>query len=123
LGQANNAAVFGRLDIAWVRCILVERKVCPRAVIVAEVAAQTTTEVLLVEDDHVVEQLAADGANYALGEVNTPTSRERCATAGGARRLEGEAVGLRFSRRLTGATVCESFFDPSASRLLRFACT
>jgi len=68
LGQANNAAVFGRLDIAWLRCILVERKVCPRAVIVAEVAAQTTTEVLLVEDDHVVGQLAADGANYALGE-------------------------------------------------------
>jgi len=77
LGPANNAAVFGRLDIAWLRCILVERKVCPRAVIVAEVAAQTTTEVLLVEDDHVVEQLAADGANYALGEGVLP-GRARC---------------------------------------------
>ena len=34
----------------------------------------------------------------------------------------GETVGLRFSRRLTGATVRESVSDTLASRL-RFACT
>src|SRR6266403_5940791 len=37
-------------------------------------------------------------------EVNTPMSRERCATAGGARRVEGETVGLRFSH-LDGPTL------------------
>src|SRR6267143_2546501 len=30
-------------------------------------------------------------------EANTRTSRERCATAGGARRVEDETVGQRFS--------------------------
>jgi len=59
----------------------------------------------------------------AIAEANTPRSRERCATAGGARRVEGEAVDLRFSRQLTGATVCEGVFDAPKSWLLRFACT
>ncbi len=35
---------------------------------IAEVVAQTTTEVSLVEDNHVVEQFASDGANDSLGE-------------------------------------------------------
>ena len=54
-GQGNDAAVLGWLDSARIGGIFLERKVRPRAVVVAEVAAQTTTEVFLVEDDHVVE--------------------------------------------------------------------
>ncbi len=68
LGQSNDAAVLGRLDGAWLGRILVEREVRPRAVIVAEVAVQPPTEVSLVEDDHVIEKLTADGADHALGE-------------------------------------------------------
>jgi hypothetical protein len=41
-------------------------------VIVAEVAAQTTTQVSLVQDDHVVEQLTADRPDHALGEGVLP---------------------------------------------------
>ncbi len=40
--------------------------------VIEEVAAQTTTEVSLVEDNHVVEQFASDGANDALGERVLP---------------------------------------------------
>src|SRR5216684_4991671 len=72
LGQGNDAAVIGRLDGAWLGRILVEREVRPRAVVVAEVVAQTTAEVLLVEDDDVVEELATDGADHALGEGVLP---------------------------------------------------
>lgn len=68
VGQGNDAAALGWLDSARLGGIFLERKVGPRSVVVAELAAQTTTEMFLVEDDHVVEQLAADGADHALGE-------------------------------------------------------
>ena len=71
-GQGNDAAVLGWLDSARLGCIFPERKMGSRAVVVAEIAAQTTTEVLLVEDDHVVEHLAADGADHPLGEGVLP---------------------------------------------------
>ncbi len=44
----------------------------PRAVVVAKVAAQTTTQMSLVQDDHMVQQLAADGADQALSEGVLP---------------------------------------------------
>ncbi len=47
VGQGNDAAVLGWLDSARLGGIFLERKVRPRAVVVAEVAAQTTTEVFL----------------------------------------------------------------------------
>jgi hypothetical protein len=72
LGQSNDAAVLGRLDGAWLGRIFVEREVRPRAMVVAEVAAQTAAEVLLVKDDDVLEKLAADGADHALGEGVLP---------------------------------------------------
>ena len=49
LGQGNDAAVLGQLDRAWLGRILLEREVRRRAVVVAEVAAQTTTEVSLAQ--------------------------------------------------------------------------
>jgi GH25 family lysozyme M1 (1,4-beta-N-acetylmuramidase) len=54
------------LDRAWLWRILLEGQVGSRPVVVAEVAAQTTTEVSLVEDNHVVEQFTSDGADHAL---------------------------------------------------------
>jgi transcriptional regulator with PAS, ATPase and Fis domain len=68
LGQRGDAALVGQLDRARLGRILVEREVGARAVVVAEVAVQTTTKMSLVQDDHVVEKLAADGADQSLGE-------------------------------------------------------
>ena len=72
MGQGNDAAVLGWLDGARLRRILLEREVGARAVVVAEVAAQTTSKVCLVQDDDVVEKLAADGADDSLGERVLP---------------------------------------------------
>src|SRR6267143_6388717 len=63
-GAGNDAAVLGLLDSARLGCILLEREMRPRAVVVAEVAVQTTTQMSLVQDDHVVEELAADSADH-----------------------------------------------------------
>src|SRR5882762_5538827 len=43
-----------------------------RAVVVAQVAVQATTEVSLIQDDHVVEEFAADGADHAFDEGILP---------------------------------------------------
>ncbi len=52
--------------------MLLEREVRSRAVVVAKIAPQATTEVLLVKDDDVVEKLTADGADDALGKGVLP---------------------------------------------------
>ena len=72
LGQGNDATVLGWLDSARLGCILLEREMRPRAVVVAEVAVQTTTQMSLVQDDHVVEELAADASDHALDEGVLP---------------------------------------------------
>src|SRR5713226_919505 len=77
LGQRTAAALLGWLNGARLGRILLEHEMGARAVVVAEVAAQTTTEVSLVEDNHVVEQFASDGADQALGEGVLPR-RARC---------------------------------------------
>ena len=48
--------------------ILLEGEVSARPVVVPEVAAQTTSKMCLVQDDDVVEKLAAEGTNHAFGE-------------------------------------------------------
>jgi len=66
VGQGNDAAVLGWLDGTRLRRILLEREMRARAVVVAEVAAQTTSKVCLVQDDDVVEKLAAERATQRL---------------------------------------------------------
>src|SRR6266849_2743459 len=72
LGQRTAAALLGWLNGARLGRILLECEMGARAVVIEEVAAQTTTEVSLVEDNHVVEQFASDGANDSLGERVLP---------------------------------------------------
>ncbi len=71
-GQGDDAAVRRRLDRARLGRILLEGEVSARPVVVAEVGSETTTKVFLVQDDDVVEKLAAEGANQALGEGVLP---------------------------------------------------
>src|SRR5438309_10541811 len=53
LGQRNDAAALGGLDGARLGSILLQRKMRAGAMVVAEVAVQTTTEGVLIQDDHV----------------------------------------------------------------------
>ena len=85
-GQGDDAAVRRWLDGAWLGRILLEGEVSARPVVVPVVASQTTSKVCLVQDDDVVEKLAAEGANDAFSEGVLP---------GRARRSEnlGQALG------------------------------
>src|SRR2546425_7792863 len=71
VGQGNHAAELGWLG-PRLGCILLEREMRPRAVVVAKVAAQTATEMSLAQDDHVVEKLTAEGADESFGEGVLP---------------------------------------------------
>ena len=62
-GQGDEAAVRRRLDCARLGRILLEGEVSARPVVVPEVSSETRTKVSLVQDDHVVEKLTADGAD------------------------------------------------------------
>jgi len=61
--------------------------------VVAEIAAQTTTKVALVQDDHVVEELSADGADHALNKRVLPGRARGCENL-------GDADGLHPSAKL-----------------------
>ena len=72
LGQSNDAALRRGLDGARLGSILLEGEMGARAVVVAEVALQTTTEVSFIQHDDVVEELAADGPDHAFDEGILP---------------------------------------------------
>ena len=61
--------------------------------VVAEIAAQTTTKVALVQDDHVVEELSADGADHTLDKRVLPGRARGCENL-------GDADGLHPSAKL-----------------------
>ena len=71
-GQGDDAAVRRELDCARLGRILLEGEMNARPMVVPEVDSETTTKVPLVQDDDVVEKLAAEGANDAFGEGVLP---------------------------------------------------
>src|SRR5262245_22735940 len=60
-GRGDDAAAVGTLHRAGLRGVLLQCEVGPDTVVVGKVVAQQTTQVGLVEHDHMVEALAAQG--------------------------------------------------------------
>src|SRR5258708_39044094 len=92
LGQRDDAALRRWLDGARLGRILLEGEGSARPVVVPEVGSETTTEVPLVEDNHLVEQFASDGANDALGERVLPGGAWRSENLGRAHALPSAAA-------------------------------
>ena len=72
LGQGKDASLRGWLSGARLGSILLECEMRAGTVVVAQVAAQMTTKVSLIQDDHVVEELATNGADHAFDEGTLP---------------------------------------------------
>ena len=66
LRERDNVAGLGWVYRAALRTILVEREMRSRRVVIVKVRRQHTAQVTLVEDDDVIETLAANRANDAL---------------------------------------------------------
>src|SRR5207247_8932329 len=73
----DDPAEFRPLNWPAVGCILVEREVSTRPVVVREVAREGAAQVLFAEDDDVIETLAPDRADEALREGILPRAVRR----------------------------------------------
>ena len=76
-GKLHDLARRGEVDQPEVRSILAKRKMGARPVIVSEVAGQDAAEVSLVENEHVIQALAADRADESLHERVLPRALRR----------------------------------------------
>src|SRR2546426_8674508 len=76
-GNLHDPARGGELDGPGVRRILVERKMSASAVIVLEVAGQDAAEVAFAENENVIQTLAPDRTDEALGERILPGAVRR----------------------------------------------
>ena len=66
LRELNDPAELRRLHFSGLRRILTERKVRARSVVVAEIAPENSTQVVLVEDYHVVKAFTPNGSDDAF---------------------------------------------------------
>jgi hypothetical protein len=64
----HDRARGGDLDRPEVGCVLVEREMGARVMVIIEVTGQNSSKVSFAEDQNVVETLAADRTDQALGE-------------------------------------------------------
>lgn len=72
LRDRDDCATLPRFDLPRLRGILLQGKVRTRAVVVREVVAQDSPQMLLVEHDDVIEALSADGTDHAFHERALP---------------------------------------------------
>ena len=66
LRDRHHAPELGRMHLAWLGTVVVERLVWPCGVVVGEIRAQDAAEMGLAQHDDVIEALAADGAVGAM---------------------------------------------------------
>jgi hypothetical protein len=66
-GRLDDLAFVKALHPPWLRGVLRQGEVCAGPVVVDEVLAQQPTQMGLVEHDHMVEALAAEGSDEAYG--------------------------------------------------------
>jgi hypothetical protein len=76
-GKLNDIACRGKLDRPEVGCVLVEREMGTCLMVVGEIAGQDAAEVSLAEDEHVIQALAPDRTDKALGKRILPGAVRR----------------------------------------------
>jgi hypothetical protein len=64
--ERDHAAFFWRLHAAWRGRVFRQGEMGPRSVIVEDISGERAPQMRLVEDDHVVEALAANGSDQSL---------------------------------------------------------
>jgi hypothetical protein len=87
-GKLQDLSRRGELDRPEVGCVLVEREVCARLMVVSEIAGQDAVEVSLAENEHVIQALAPDRADEPLREGILPRAVRRRENLLGAHALQ-----------------------------------
>jgi hypothetical protein len=114
----HNLARGGKRDRPEVGCVLVKREVGARLIVIGDVPGQDMAQVSFAQDEHVVETLAPDGTDQALGERILPGAVRRREDFGDPHALDAVAELLAIhpvtvaqevgGRRVAGnaATIC-----------------
>ena len=76
-GKLHDLSCHGELDRPEVGCVLVQREMGTRLMVVSEVAGQDAAEVSLAEDEHVIQALAPDRADEPFREGILPRALRR----------------------------------------------
>src|SRR5919106_1232030 len=76
-GKLHDLPRGGKLDRSKVGCVLVQREVGWRLMVVGEVAGQDATKVALAQDKHVIQALTPDRADEPLHERVLPRALRR----------------------------------------------
>jgi hypothetical protein len=71
-GKLDDLSCDGELDRPKIGCVLVQREMGTRLMVVGEVSGQDAAEVLLAEDEHVIQALAPDRADEPFRERILP---------------------------------------------------
>ena len=66
LWNGDDRAEHGRRDQPSVRRVFRQREMCPRSVVVREVATQDASQSGFIQHDYVIKTLASDGADDSL---------------------------------------------------------
>jgi hypothetical protein len=88
-GKLHDVPGRGELDRPEVGCVLVEREVCARLMVVSEMAGRDA-EVSLAENEYVIQALAPDRADEPLREGILPRAVRRRENLLGAHALPAE---------------------------------
>jgi hypothetical protein len=94
--KLHDLACHSELDRPEVRCILGQREIGARPVIVREVAGEDAAE--MSQDEHVIQALAPDRADEPLGERVLPRCRNGVTAVTGAWVLYTPGQCRRFGR-------------------------
>src|SRR5215475_2182280 len=76
-GKLHDLSRRRELDRPEARCVLVEREVGARLMVIAEIVGEDAAEVSLVEDEHVIQTLAPDRAGEPFREGVLPRALRR----------------------------------------------
>lgn len=71
-GQFRDIALIGRINSPRCRCIFLQRQVCPVLMIIAEIVSKHSAQMLLVQGDDVIQNVAPDAADYPFDERILP---------------------------------------------------
>lgn len=111
-------------SVAFVGDVLRDAVVRPGGVVMRLVLGQDGAQVLPAEDQHAVQELAAQGAAQALADRVHPWRLDRCAQdpgAGGLKKASNEAV--KFDPRSRMGNLMSSDRSPRVKARLRACCT
>jgi hypothetical protein len=67
LRKAHDTSPLGRLHRSWFGCILVQSQVATTVMVIIEKRSEMARQAGLVENDHVIQALSANGADHAFG--------------------------------------------------------